>query len=193
MQDDYILQYDGDKKTAQKLGAFYTPPELGRRMVDKFSQSLVGKTCLDNCAGYGNLILQVLDKKVEQGEDPAKALSEVYGNEFSRKNLEVCIRNLRIWADRHGVKWDEDLIRSHFRQGDALTDEAYEFPDEKFGMDRHFEVEIRKDLGKAWLKVIVESRIRKEREYSLPDESNRLKNSIRRLLDLKFKMLKIEG
>lgn len=49
MQDDYILQYDGDKKTAQKLGAFYTPPELGRRMVDKFSQSLVGKTCLDNC------------------------------------------------------------------------------------------------------------------------------------------------
>lgn len=91
------------------------------------------------------------------------------------------------------LEWLIILIRTHFRQGDALTDEAYEFPDEKFGMDRHFEVEIRKDLGKAWLKIIVESRIRKEREYALPDESGRLKDSIRRLLDLKFKMLKIDG
>lgn len=148
---------------------------------------------MDNSVGYGNLILQVLDKKVEQGEDPAKALSEVYGNEFSRKNLEICIRNLRIWADRHGVEWNEDLIRSHFRQGDALTDEAYEFPDEKFGLERHFELEIDKGAGKAWLKVIVESRIRKEREYALPDESSRLKNAIRQLLNLKFKMLKLEN
>ena len=41
---DYVLTYAGTKKEAQKLGAFYTPPSLGKKMVDKVTQSLVGKT-----------------------------------------------------------------------------------------------------------------------------------------------------
>lgn len=191
MQDDYILSYSGDKKTAQALGAFYTPPELGKRMVDKVSQSLVGKTCLDNTCGYGNLVLQMLDKKVEQGEDPAQALSEVYGNEFSRKNLEVCIRNLRIWADRHNVKWNEDMIRSHFHQGDALTDKAYDFPDEKFGLEKHFELDVQKERGTVFLKVIVNSRILKEREYGMPAEKDKLKSAVEQLVAKGFKPLKV--
>lgn len=134
-ENDYILKFAGDKKTAQKLGAFYTPPSLGRRMVDKVSQSFAGKKCLDNCCGYGNLILQMLDAKVRQGEDPTQALTEVYGNEFDLDNLKICMRNLKVWAKLNGAKWINAVMNAHFHTGDALTAEAYAFEDPKIDLE----------------------------------------------------------
>ncbi len=186
---DYVLTYAGTKKEAQKLGAFYTPPSLGKKMVDKVTQSLVGKTCLDNCCGYGNLVLMMLDKKLEQGEDPTQALSEVYGNEFDRKNLEVCIRNLRVWADKHGAKWDEDMIRSHFHQGDALKDEAYDFPDKKWGLDIHAELEKTED--EAVFKVIKLSKIIKEAKFKIAEDREKIKDLVVNLKKKNIPILKV--
>lgn len=128
---EYILTYQGTKEEAQKLGAFYTPTVLAKKMVDKLG-NIVGKTILDPCVGYGNLLLVALDRKVEQGEDPRQAITEVYGNEFDAGNLSVCIENIKIWAENNGVEVDENLeqtLNKHFHQGDALTDEAYNFED----------------------------------------------------------------
>lgn len=186
---DYTLTYIGTKKEAQKLGAFYTPPSLGKKMVDKVSQSLVGKTCLDNCCGYGNLVLVMLDKKVEQGEDPTQALSEVYGNEFDRKNLEICIRNLRIWADKHKAKWDEDMIRSHFHQGDALKDEAYDFPDKKWGLDLHAELE--KTEEEATFKIIKSSKIIREAKFRVAEDREKIKTLVVKLKKRNIPIVKV--
>lgn len=131
---DYVFKFLGSKELAQKLGAFYTPPQLGQRMVAKFDRPLTGKTCLDPTVGYGNLLIQMLNAKVQEGEDPSQALTEVYGNEFDPDNLKICLYNLKIWARLNGAKWINKAMNAHFHQGDALTDQAYDFPDVKFDL-----------------------------------------------------------
>lgn len=187
MQRDYILKYQGSKADAKHLGAFYTPPSLGKQMVDKLTSPIVGKTCLDNCCGYGGLVLQMLDKKVEQGEDAAKALSEVYGIEFDKKNLEICIRNLRIWADKNNATWNEDMIRSHFRQGDALQDESYEFPDKRWGLDKHVEIEDLED--KYVIRTIVDSKVLKKLELSKKTQKEKMRELLIKLKEKKVKVV----
>ena len=188
MQQDYILKYQGSKADAKRLGAFYTPPSLGKQMVDKLTASVVGKTCLDNCCGYGGLVLQMLDKKVQQGEDATKALSEVYGIEFDKKNLEVCIRNLRIWADKNNAAWNEDMIRSHFRQGDALLDESYEFPDKIWNLDKHVEIEDLDD--KFVIRTIINSKVMKKLELSKSSGKEKMKTLLLKLKEKKAKVLR---
>lgn len=188
MQRDYILKYQGSKADAKRLDAFYTPPSLGKQMVDKLTSSIVGKTCLDNCCGYGGLVLQMLDKKVEQGEDAAQALSEVYGIEFDKKNLEICIRNLRIWADKNHATWNEDMIRSHFRQGDALQDESYEFPDKRWGLYKHVEIEDLED--KYVIRTIVDSKVLKKLELSKKAQKEKMRELLIKLKKKKVKVVR---
>lgn len=90
-------------KERQKMGQFFTPPELSVRMIEKF-QDLEG-TILDPTCGSGNLLAAV----IAAGADPEKC----YGNELElcRKRLpQIPYRNLHI--------------------GNALYRECYDFSED---------------------------------------------------------------
>ena len=101
-------QYAGkDKKERQKLGQFFTPPQLTIRMLEKF-ENLEGNV-LDPCLGAGGLIAAV----VIAGADPSKC----YGIELDPSILEVAKKRLA----KLGVP-EKNLI-----QGNALDPKSYEF------------------------------------------------------------------
>lgn len=135
-----ISEFQGTKEEAQELGAFYTPNELCNRMVNMVQQSFVGKKVCDNSCGYGNILIAVLNKKVEQGEDASQALTEIYGIELMPENVEVCLNNLKEWAKHHNASWNEEIMRKHIHQGDALEDSSYVFGDEDFSAKGEFKV-----------------------------------------------------
>lgn len=102
------IQYVGkDKKDRQKLGQFFTPPQLTIRMLEKF-ESLEGNV-LDPCLGAGGLIAAA----VLAGADPSKC----YGIELDPDVLELAKRRLA----KLGVP------EQNLRQGDALDPKSYEF------------------------------------------------------------------
>lgn len=102
------IQYVGkDKKERQKLGQFFTPPQLTIRMIEKF-ESLEGNV-LDPCLGAGGLIAAA----VLAGADPSKC----YGIELDPSVLELAKRRLA----KLGVP------EQNLRQGDALDPKSYEF------------------------------------------------------------------
>ena len=101
-------QYAGkDKKERQKLGQFFTPPQLTIRMLEKF-ENLEGNV-LDPCLGAGGLIAAA----VIAGADPLKC----YGIELDPSILEVAKKRLA----KLGVP-EKNLI-----QGNALDPKSYEF------------------------------------------------------------------
>ena len=102
------VQYAGkDKKERQKLGQFFTPPQLTIRMLEKF-ENLEGNV-LDPCLGAGGLIAAA----VIAGADPSKC----YGIELDPSILEVAKKRLA----KLGVP-EKNLI-----QGNALDPKSYEF------------------------------------------------------------------
>lgn len=102
------MQYAGkDKKERQKLGQFFTPPQLTIRMLEKF-ENLEGNV-LDPCLGAGGLIAAA----VIAGADPSKC----YGIELDQSILEVAKKRLA----KLGVP-EKNLI-----QGNALDPKSYEF------------------------------------------------------------------
>ena len=108
--DEWVdKQYYGrSKKERQKLGAFYTPPQLSIKMLEKF-ESIENKDILDPTLGAGGLIAAA----VIAGADPKRC----YGIELDPATLEVAKSRLA----KLGVP------QQNLKQGDALDPKSYQF------------------------------------------------------------------
>jgi type I restriction-modification system DNA methylase subunit len=101
------VQYAGKtKKERQELGAFFTPPQLTIRMIEKFT-NLEG-TILDPTCGAGGLLAAV----ILAGADPTKC----YGIELDPAIANVAKERL----GKLGVPKNNIII------GDVLLDETWE-------------------------------------------------------------------
>ena len=102
----FNTQY-GDKSLDErrKLGAFFTPPELTIKMIEKF-ESFENKTILDPTCGTGNLLAAC----VIAGADPKL----VFGNEYDAEFTRLCKERL----SKLGVP------EENIHQGNALDPEA---------------------------------------------------------------------
>ena len=102
----------GDKslEERQALGAFFTPPELSIKMIEKFDN--LDGTILDPCCGAGGLLAAC----IIAGANP----ENIYGNEFDKDILEVCKKRL---VPMGVPEW-------HLHQGDALEDYCYNFSED---------------------------------------------------------------
>ena len=113
--DEYNTWFNsqyGDKslEERQKLGAFFTPPELSIQMIEKFDN--LDGTILDPCAGAGGLLAAC----IIAGADPKK----IYANEYDKDILEVCKNRLIPMG----------VPEENIHQGDALKDSSYNFGDD---------------------------------------------------------------
>ena len=100
--------YGRSKKERQKLAAFYTPPQLSIKMLEKF-ESIENKDILDPTLGAGGLIAAA----VIAGADPSRC----YGIELDPAALEVAKRRLATLG----------VPPQNLKQGDALDPKSYEF------------------------------------------------------------------
>lgn len=106
----------GDKSLEErkKLGAFFTPPEITIKMIEKFD-TLENKTILDPTCGSGNLLAAC----IIAGANPKL----VYGNEFDPTFVKICQERL----GKLGVPY------YHIHQGDALKKECLDINNFKEG------------------------------------------------------------
>lgn len=102
---------NNEKKERQKLGQFFTPPELVIRMIEKFHD--LDDDVLDPCAGSGNLLVGC----IIAGADPKKC----YGIELDEKQAEICRNRL----ENYGVP------RENIITGSCLDDSVINILKEK--------------------------------------------------------------
>ena len=99
-------QYAGKSlKERQKLGAFFTPPELAIEMIEKFDN--LDGDIFDPCCGSGNLLAAC----AIAGAKP----TNLYGNEIDPEILEICRSRLKKL----------DIPESHIKQGDATKNDVW--------------------------------------------------------------------
>lgn len=107
------IQYaNNDNKERQKLGQFFTPPQLVIRMIEKFT-SINDDDILDPCVGSGNLLVGC----IIAGADPKRC----YGIELDEKQAEICRNRL----ENYGVP------RENIITGSCLDDSVMNILKEK--------------------------------------------------------------
>ena len=104
----HIKKVAEKKRNAKKFGEFFTPTPLANRMLDKFSEdSWHSKgTFLDPTCGNGQLLVEVIRRKLMKGHPAIQALFTTYGVEIQNKNTVECrkrILELLVAADDYGV------------------------------------------------------------------------------------------
>ena len=79
------------KQTAED----FTPSSLVNETLDKLNEYgkeswEEGKTFCDPACGNGNMLIEVLKRKISLGHDPVRALSTIYGADIMQDNIMEC-------------------------------------------------------------------------------------------------------
>ena len=170
IQDEYDqwinIQYAGKtKEERQKLGQFFTPPELSIQMLEKFND--LNGNILDPTVGCGGLLAAC----IIAGTNPRKC----YGIELDSSIALLCRERL----SKLGVP------RMNIHIGDALNDESYNF-DDNFENKPLMYLKI-EDLGFSTVNVIIEinkkdgSMLIKNWKIELSKNDNILKNKFEQI------------
>lgn len=86
------------KETAED----FTPATLVNEMLDKLPKSTwePNKTFCDPACGHGNMLVEVLKRKLQLKHDPTEALDSVYGTDIKEDNiLETRLRLLKLVSE----------------------------------------------------------------------------------------------
>jgi hypothetical protein len=77
------------KERIKQTAEVFTPPALTNEILDHLPVSLwePDKTFCDPAAGNGNLLLEVLKRKISLGHSPIDALKTIYGVELMLDNV----------------------------------------------------------------------------------------------------------
>lgn len=100
------------KDRKKTTGEDFTPPWLIDDMLAKLPQSAwaPSKTFIDPAAGNGNMLIQVLWRKISRGHDPLEALWTIYGIDIMQDNVREC--RLRLLKT---IQLHEPLTEEHVK------------------------------------------------------------------------------
>jgi hypothetical protein len=113
-----------EKRKARKKSTAedFTPAVLVNQMIDKLIEygkdQVTGedKTFCDPACGNGNMLTEVLKRKLSLGHNPSKALSTLYGCDIMRDNIRECrLRLLAVLRDV-GTTITRDHVKTVFNQ-----------------------------------------------------------------------------
>ena len=94
----YMSGIERDKLRTKQTAEVFTPTKLVQEMLDNMNQELFEnpeKTFLDNSCGDGQILSEVVIRKMEQsGCSLEKALSTTYGVDLMPDNIELCRKRL---------------------------------------------------------------------------------------------------
>jgi hypothetical protein len=92
---------DKRAKRRKQTAEVFTPAELVNEMLDKLNEYgpeswEPGKTFLDPACGNGNMLVEILKRKISLGHSPSKALASIYGTDIMADNIEECKNRLLV-------------------------------------------------------------------------------------------------
>jgi hypothetical protein len=93
-------------KRSKRTGEAFTPPSLVNEMLDQLPETIWApeKTFCDHSCGTGNMLLEVLRRKLDHKHDPLQALSTIYGTELMDDNVKECrLRFLKMVSERGAI------------------------------------------------------------------------------------------
>ena len=94
----YMSGIERDTLRTKQTAEVFTPTELVQEILDNMDQSIFQdpeKTFLDNSCGDGQILSEVVIRKMEQsGCSLEKALSTTYGVDIMPDNIELCKKRL---------------------------------------------------------------------------------------------------
>ena len=102
------------KQRVKKFGEVFTPQELVLQILDKLPDASweSNKTFLEPACGTGNFIVEILQRKIDNGTKPLQALSTTYGIDIMEDNIDECRKRvLQICID-NGLK-EKDLAEAN--------------------------------------------------------------------------------
>jgi hypothetical protein len=112
------------KKRIKKTGEVFTPEWLVDEMLDRLPLDLFkdpSKTYLDPACGTGNILVRVINKKIENGLTPLQALQSTYGVDLMVDNVKECRTRLMEAAGVTDQKY-MDLLKTTIVRGNTLED-----------------------------------------------------------------------
>lgn len=90
------------KKRVKEQGEVYTPPELVNEMLDRLPQEMwrPSETFLDPACGNGNMLVEVVRRKIENKSCPIQAVATTYGIDIMEDNVAETKERLLDFTDR---------------------------------------------------------------------------------------------
>lgn len=117
------------RERVKKHGEVFTPPALVNEILDKLPlESWTDPTKIigdvTGC-GNGNILVEIIKRKIEHGSTPIQALSTTFGIDILRDNIQECHKRLLNQAsDSSGqqptLEWCV-IVATNVVQADALS------------------------------------------------------------------------
>ena len=106
------------KETEQKkMGQWMTPEDIVNKMLDFAPVKWYAGNILEPTAGNGNIVIGILNKKVELGMTPQQAIDTTYANEFDEEKYKELICRVFDWCYNNNA----ELKIDHITMQDART------------------------------------------------------------------------
>jgi type I restriction-modification system DNA methylase subunit len=137
----YMTGVERDKTRVKSTGEVFTPSPLCQDILDQLEQNDPNffndssKTFLDPSCGDGQILGEVLIRKMERGSTFEQALGTIYGVEFKEDNVAACKERLLCGQTQYRHIVDKNIINH-----DALTYDYLFGEKETFGPSGLFEV-----------------------------------------------------
>lgn len=92
------------KETKQKTdGAYMTPENIVKEMIDFTPEEWFKGNIMEPTAGDGNIVIAILNKKVELGMTPFEAINTTYANELDTERYSIMLDRVKTWCEEHNV------------------------------------------------------------------------------------------
>lgn len=108
------------KERVKELAEVYTPPKLVNEMLDRLPKDAWEESIkfIDPACGNGNMLIEVVKRKIAEGHCPIQALSTTYGIDIMEDNVIECRARLLQLSDKspEAKYW----VMNNIKQGDAL-------------------------------------------------------------------------
>ena len=135
---EYMSDIDRDRSRILSTAEVFTPTETVNKMLDKvdpviFTDST--KIVLDQSAGDGQFLGQILIRRIQNDMDFEQALSTIYGVDLMQDNVDLCRE--RLLCGRHDLQHivDKNIVcadslRYHYR-----FDGSHPYDDEQLELE----------------------------------------------------------
>jgi len=109
------------KERIKETGEVFTPSQLTNEMLDQLPPEMwePDRTFLEPAAGDGNMLIEILKRKLSYGHTPVQALNTIYGIDLMEDNVQHAReRMLEIVGN---TKEHREIINKRIVQGNALN------------------------------------------------------------------------
>ena len=128
MQNNDIIKMDKKRKDRRsETDEVFTPFSLLEIMSKYISDDTWNdptKIFLDNCCGNGQIILFIINKKLELGHSYIQALSTTYGLDIMEDNIIECKQRIINFLNEKNITYDlntvNKIINHNIKCGNAL-------------------------------------------------------------------------